>query len=337
MKKFCLWVFVLLFGAAWAEEEQPLSLQVIDYDLLVQGDFSTLQTLHNALFLDGIVGVRGVPSYREKVDEFLRQARAFAALPEEVKQQYEPNRERGDLFLGYEKGKEKFQRSDGRWVVDDLKASYYAFVPDDPRNLWPKEVDLQSGFATLAALMRQMGMLVMEKIGLIGPNTGISIHDTSHVGRLIHYQKTSDTNYDNPLWCGEHFDHSMFTALTPAAYFVGGEEVPEPLDAGLFVKVHGTFQKITADPDLLLFQVGEFGQLILNDGIQATEHRVHKAAGSIERYALALFFEAPPETVIHSTSKLALDARYGGVMGAPCSYKHWGEESFKRYTTGKTK
>ena len=82
----------------------------------------------------------------------------------------------------------------------------------------------------------------------------------------------------------------------------------------------------------MLFQVGEFGQLVTNDAIQATEHRVHRAeSGSIERYGMALFFDVVMESVIYSTSVLANDARYGEGPGSPCSYRHWSEESFKRY------
>jgi hypothetical protein len=28
------------------------------------------------------------------------------------------------MFLGYEKGKDKFKRPDGKWVVDDLKINW---------------------------------------------------------------------------------------------------------------------------------------------------------------------------------------------------------------------
>ena len=88
---------------------------------------------------------------------------------------------------------------------------------------------------------------------------------------------------------------------------------------------------ISNDPEVLLFQVGEFGQLATNDAIKATEHRVHKAEGSIERYTMALFFDAPMDTVIHSFSELTNDERYGGTPGAPCSYRKWHEGSFNRY------
>lgn len=331
-------IALMLFASSIiASEIEELSLKVISYDLLMQEDEETLDALKEALFQEGIVGIRGVPGYVEKKEQFIAEARAFTALPEEVKETYAPNRERGDLFLGYEKGKEKFKRPDGKWVVDDLKVSYYAFVPDTEQNRWPAETDLQTGYTGLGTLMSDMGKLVLEKIGLIGASTGIFLGDTPQVGRMLYYQKMTDTSEDNPFWCGAHFDHGLFTVITPATYFMDDTAVEEPKEAGLFVKVDGTFKKVVADPEIMMFQVGEFGQLVTNDAIRATEHRVHKAEGSVERFAMALFFDVPLETVIYSVSELTQDARYGGVSGAPCTYKQWHEESFKRYIVEEVK
>ncbi len=85
-----------------------------------------------------------------------------------------------------------------------------------------------------------------------------------------------------------------------------------------------------------MFQVGEFGQLATDDAIRATEHRVHKAKGThVERYAMALFFNAPMETTIHSFSELTQDSRYGGMPGDLCTYQRWHEGSFNRYIVEK--
>lgn len=314
-----------------AEESGVLSLKVVSYDLFIQEDMETLQILRNALHQEGIVGVRGVPGYKEKMSQFITQAKSFSALPEEIKEQYAPNRARGDLFLGYEKGKEKFKRPDGSWVVDDLKVSYYAFIPESSQNRWPVETELQKGYTELGNLMAEMGKAVMEKIDLVGAATEIYVDGIPRVGRMLYYQKAGSTNTDNPYWCGAHFDHGLFTVITPASYFKEGTPVPEPEEAGLFVKVQGVFKKVVADPEIMMFQVGEFGQLVMNDAIQATEHLVKKAHGSIERYAMALFFDAPMQTTIYSTSELTQDSRYGGPSGSPCSYQRWHEESFKRY------
>ncbi len=311
-----------------------LSLDVIAYEDFMKGDFEALSVLERALHAQGIVGIRGVPGYKEKVLKFIESAKEFSSLPEGVKEAYAPNRSLGEMFLGYEKGKEKFKRPDGRWVVDDLKVSYYGFVPDSDLNKWPVEVDLRTPFQDLGILMAEMGEAVMKKIGLVGPQTGIFLDGIPRVGRMLYYRKSAEGMLDNPFWCGAHFDHGMFTVLLPAFYFADGKAIAEPMEAGLFVKTNqdGVFKKVIADdPDVMMFQVAEFGQLVTNDAIRATEHRVHKALGAVERYTMALFFDAPMATVVHSFSELTNDARYGGMAGAPCSYHRWQEESFNRY------
>ncbi len=316
------------------EKIEVLALDIISYDDFVQGDAKAINALQRALHEKGIVGIKGVPGYKEKVLKFIESAREFSALPEEIKESYAPNHSLGETFLGYEKGKERFKRPDGRWVIDDLKVSYYGFVPDNPLNKWPLEVNLRTPFQDLGALMSETGKAVMEKIGLLGSNTGIDIDNAPRMGRMLYYCKNENSAVENPFWCGAHFDHGVFTALLPAFYFINGEAISEPIEAGLFVKttLEGVFKKVVADdPEVLLFQVGEFGQLATNDAIKATEHRVHKASGCVERYTMALFFDAPMESVIHSHSELTQDPRYGANPGGACSYRHWHEESFKRY------
>lgn len=326
---------VLAINILSAEEQiEVLSLDIIPYEAFIQSDPQAMQILDLALHEKGIVGIRGIPGYKEKVLKFIETAREFSALPEEIKEMYAPNHALGETFLGYEKGKEKFKRPDGRWVVDDLKVSYYGFVPDNSSNKWPHEIDLKTPFEDLGTLMSEMGEAVMQKIGLIGPSTGISIDGIPRVGRMLYYRKVSDSVADNPYWCGAHFDHGLFTTILPAYYFMDGESVPEPTEAGLFVRTtkEGVFKKVVADdPEVMMFQVGEFGQLVTDDTIQATEHRVHKACSNIERYTMALFYDAPLDTVIHSQSTLTEDSRYGGVAGEPCSYAHWHQKSFDRY------
>ncbi len=317
-----------------SETIETLSLDIISYEAFQKEDPQSLIVLKSALYEKGIVGIKAVPGYKEKLLKFIETAREFSALPEEIKESYAPNHALGETFLGYEKGKEKFKRPDGRWVVDDLKVSYYGFVPDSLLNKWPLEVDLRTPFQDLGFLMSEMGEAVMKKIGLLGPDTGISLDGVPRLGRMLYYRKSGNSAVENPFWCGAHLDHGMFTTLLPAFYFANGEAIPEPEEAGLFVRTSQDkgFKKVIADDiDVMMFQVGEFGQLATNDGIRATEHRVHKAFGCVERYTMALFFDAPMESVIHSYSELTQDIRYGGGPGDPCSYRQWNEESFKRY------
>jgi isopenicillin N synthase-like dioxygenase len=295
---------------------EVLDITVVPYADLVAGDLSTVAQAKSALYKEGIVGVKGVPGYTEAVSQFIHAARAFSSLSEEEKELCAPRHDLGDLFLGYEKGREKFKRPDGRWVVDDLKVSYYAFVPENPANKWPASVERQTPFEQLGTLMSDTGVLVMERVGLVSPSL---LEGVPRVTRMLHYRKSADTRADNPFWCGSHPD--------PRLLLRWRYPCPEPEEAGLFVLTGNSFKKVLADPEVMLFQVGEFGQLLTNDAIRATEHCVQKAQGSIERYTMALFFDLPPTTTISSQSLLIKDARYA----EPCVYRHWVEESFKRY------
>src|SRR5690606_5410377 len=116
-------LLAILWVASSVEATEVLDLDVISYEKLTDGDSAALQILDKALHEKGIVGIRGVPGYKEKYEQFIKTAREFSQLPEEIKERYQPNRELGETFLGYEAGKEKFQRPNGEWVVDDLKTS----------------------------------------------------------------------------------------------------------------------------------------------------------------------------------------------------------------------
>jgi len=323
-------VCTLLLGSFCAFAEERIELDVIAYEDLIEGDRDALQVLDRALHEKGIVGVRGVPGYRATYQEFIAAAREFSALPEEVKERLKPNIAEGDTFLGYESGKERFQKADGTWVVDDLKTSYYAHVPDIAKNKWPSEVNLKESYVALGRLMAETGETIMRKIGLLGRFAGFELEEDSRLGRMLYYRKSE--NNENPYWCGAHFDHGLFTAILPAVYFAGGKQIAEPPEAGLFVRTSEEvpFKKVPAeDFDVMMFQVGEFGQLLTNDAIRATEHRVHKAVGPIERYTLAVFYNAALDIPIRSKSVLTRDARYGNEE--VCTFRHWHEASFQRY------
>ena len=216
MRHFIRTLFLLVFTCqAFAAE--ILDLDVIAYDDFINDDPESLRILDRALHEKGIVGMRGIPTYKEKVLKYIDAARQFSALPETIKESYAPKFDLGELFLGYEKGKEKFQLPDGEWVIDDLKVSYYGFVPDSAVNKWPTEVDLRTPFQEIGMLMSEISEAVMLKIGLIGPNTGMYLDDAPRLGRALYYCQGAEAS-DNPYWCGAHFDHGLFTVLLPAFY-----------------------------------------------------------------------------------------------------------------------
>ena len=289
------------------------------------------QCLKTSLHESGIVGVRNIPTFVEKVQTFLEASRAFSALPMAIKNQYAPRRTQGEV-QGFELGAEKYGDNQ---QADDKKASFYAFFPDCAGNKWPHELDLKTPYLALNGLMGEVARNILDLLGLHA-ELGIDLAKLEFLGRMLHYHKEGEQTNQNPNWAGAHYDHGLFTGLLPAFYFQDGQEVPEPEEAGLFVRTPKStvFEKVCAkDKSVLLFQAGEFGQLMSDDRMQATEHLVRKSFGGIERFTLATFVDVHAMTRCNSTSVLTQDTRYQVNRRADGSitYKEWGDASYARY------
>lgn len=310
-----------------------MQLDTLSYNELLNPE-NNFKEIESALLTKDIIGIKDIPQFESITRTYVEAARKFSALPENIKQSYIPNRDARQTE-GYELGAEWFQNQNGEWCVDDKKASYYAMVPDHPKNVWPKEVDLRTPYLALAELIFSVGKELLNALG-INATIGLPPEDLKGYGRMLHYHKENPAISTNPNWCGAHFDHGVFAGLVPAYYFCNGEEVDEPEEAGLFIAPSGSnkFEKISAtDKSILLFQVGEFGQLLSNDKIKATKHVVKKANSEIERYTFALFYSAANELEIKSESILMKDARYQERQSADGKIKFigWEEASHDRY------
>lgn len=312
-----------------------MKLDIISYSDLINRENSTcLKTIEDALLYKGIIGIQNVPHFEQKLQRYIHASREFSVLHEKVKQKYAPDRNAGKTE-GYELGAEWFKDKDEQWQIDDKKASFYAFVPDCSRNQWPAEVNLRTPYLELGQLIFDTGKLLLKQIGL-NETVGLAHEKLVGYGRMLHYHKESDVTNSNPDWCGAHTDHGIFTGLVPAFYFYKGRELEEPEEAGLYIVPGGghAFEKvIVPNKSILLFQVGEFGQLILNDRIKATRHKVVKAKGEVERYTFALFYSPEPNMVIQSKSILKEDLRYvhNQLKDGSISYENWEKASFERY------
>lgn len=312
-----------------------MKLDIISYhDLSSAENIKTLDKCAEALQYKGILGVKDVPDFECITRSYIEACRKFSALPENIKRQYEPDRDAG-ITEGYELGAEKFLDEQGNWQIDDKKASYYACVPDDPRNKWPSEIDLKTPYLALGELIFHTAKLMLKAMRL-DESTNMDLTKLTGYGRMLHYHKEGDVTNANPNWCGAHLDHGALTGLVPAYYFRDGQEIEEPAEAGLYIVPAngGQYEKINAnDKSILLFQIGEFAQLMTNDRLRATRHVVKKSKEGIDRYTLALFCDPGVDMMVHSQSELAKDERYakhqthdGGI-----SYGRWAEASYERY------
>lgn len=312
-----------------------MELDIFDYkDLGDTTNASIRKAMERALLRKGILGIQGVPNFVELSKKYIEAARTFSGLPEEIKNKYAPLRDTGDTE-GYELGAEWFKDENGEWQIDDKKASYYAYVPDRSYNKWPTEVDLKTPYLNMGNLIFKTGKHLLDVLGF---NQTIGIDDEKLVahGRMLHYHKKEKSHVINPNWCGAHLDHSVLTGLMPAYYFQDGKEIEEPKEAGLFIMPTegNTFEKIdAADKSILLFQIGEFAQLISNDRVKATKHLVRKANDNIERYTLALFIDPDYAYIVNSTSILTTDERYANNQSSDgsLSYEKWQIASYERY------
>jgi isopenicillin N synthase-like dioxygenase len=134
-----------------------MHLDIVSYHDLVAFNPQALKQLEMALLNKGIVGISHVPEFEMKSRNYINAARDFSALQEKIKQQYTPDRDAGNTE-GYELGAEKFKDQNGNWQIDDKKASYYAYVPEKPCNVWPREVDLQTPYVELG----EFGQLISD-------------------------------------------------------------------------------------------------------------------------------------------------------------------------------
>lgn len=310
-------------------------IDIISYKELQESNNVTTQNrIKDALCGVGIIGISDVPGFKKKSHDYIQSARQFTSLEENIKQQYAPNRDIGETE-GYELGAEWFKDEAGNWQIDDKKSSFYAFVPDHKKNKWPHEVNLKTSYLALGELIFLTGKKVLHFIGL-NENMNIPHNKLTGYGRMLHYHKLGLNIYTNPNWCGAHFDHGVFTGLIPAYYFLDGTQIDEPEEAGLFIlPTHKTqFEKVNImDKNIILFQVGEFGQLASHDQIRATKHLVKSTKKGIERYTFALFYSLCEEVVIQSKSELIHDARYTNHCSADGSicYGAWEKASYDRY------
>ena len=309
-------------------------LDVISYRDLIKQSANMENKIKNALYGTGIIGVCDIPLFKETSEHYIQAAREFASLTEAIKQQYAPDRDAGDTE-GYELGAEKFKDENGNWKIDNYKASFYAFVPDHEKNKWPREVNLKEPYLALAKLISGVGNQMLDVIG-INESMGISHDKLCYYSRMLHYRMHDVNNDGDRNWCGAHFDHGVFTGLMPAYYFSDGIEVDEPDDAGLFIiPTNGTqFEKVEVkDKNILLFQVGEFGQLASNDQIRATKHTVKKAKGNIERFTFALFYNILDDQFIRPKSELTKDTRFteNCLPDGSIYFGKWADASYARY------
>lgn len=263
------------------------------------------------LHIYGFVAFIGVPKYSQAYQNYIKVARKFVHLTEKQKTSCSPE---NNNIRGWSYGIEKFNG-----MVDSHKGSYYAFVPEKTgeENIWPESFpEFKTYYLNLAQIIYNTGKDVMELVGVGRINT-------TGLGRMLYYAPIDlPDNTENPNWCGMHRDHSVITGLTAATFIKDGQVADQPEGSGLYVRG----QAVPIPSDVLIFQVGETGELITNGTIVATEHLVKKAYGGYSRYAFAMFFDLPMDTVINSTI-----TKYNDRYKPNMTYSEWTDAALSKY------
>ena len=228
----------------------------------------------------------------EVIKAAIDDARAFFALPEEVKRQYhQPGTggARGLTPFGVEaaKGAATVDLKEFWHVGRELPEGhpYRQYMRD---NLWPTEVPgFKPHFYGMFEALDQLGRKILKAIARYMDLGDDFFEDKVELGnsvlRMLHYP---------PVPAGAHEDINVITLL------LGAEE------AGLQLKdADGQWLDIAPPPGALVVNIGDMLQRLTNHVLPSTSHRVINPAperASFARYSTPFFLHFNPDFVIES-------------------------------------
>ncbi len=244
-----------------------------------------------------IIADHGIPA--ELIARAEEKARAFFALPEEVKRGYHitgGGGARGYTPFGIEtaKGAAVYDLKEFWHVGRELpKGHRYADVMAP--NLWPTEVPgFRETFLELYAAFDTAGLRILEAIaryiGLAADYFEDTVADGNSVMRLLHYPPTPG---DGPnVRAGAHEDINTITLL------LGAEE------AGLqLLDRDGNWLPVTPKPGELAVNIGDMLQRLTNRKLVSTTHRVVNPPPErrgLSRYSMPFFLHFRPDFLIET-------------------------------------
>jgi isopenicillin N synthase-like dioxygenase len=228
-----------------------------------------------------------------RIEAAIAAAKAFFALPEEVKRAYVVGTggQRGYTPFGIETAKnhEHFDLKEFWHMGRDLPPGHrYADIM--PPNVWPSEVPaFHADVAWLFKALDAMGVKVLEAIAeylkLERHFFDATVADGNSILRLLHYPPAP---FDGPnIRAGAHEDINVITLL------LGAEE------AGLEVlRRDGTWLSISPPPGALVVNIGDMLQRLTNHVLPSTTHRVVNPAPErrgFPRYSTPFFLHFNPD------------------------------------------
>jgi isopenicillin N synthase-like dioxygenase len=234
-----------------------------------------------------------------RIDAAIEGAKAFFALPEDVKLAYKlpgVSGQRGYTAFGVEtaKGAAHFDLKEFWHVGRELPPGhpYRARMPD---NVWPSEVPgFRADELWLYGALEDLGDKVLSAIarylglddGFFAPTT----RDGNSVLRLLHYPPAA---FDGPnVRAGAHEDINTITLL------LGAEE------AGLeLLDRNGAWLPVNPPPGSVVCNIGDMLQRLTNHVLPSTTHRVVNpppARRGVARYSTPFFLHFAPDYLIET-------------------------------------
>jgi len=235
-------------------------------------------------------------------------ARAFFALPDEVKRRYHipgGGGARGYTPFGVEtaKGATAYDLKEF-WHVGRELPPGHPYEPMMPRNVWPEEVvSFRDTFLELFAAFDRTGARILEAIARhlgLAPDFFVdTVRDGNSVLRLLHYPPVPG---DGPnVRAGAHEDINTITLL------LGAEE------AGLeLLDRDGRWLPVTPRQGELVVNVGDMLQRLTNHVLKSTSHRVVNPPPERRgrsRYSMPFFLHFRPDYLIEPLPGCARSGR----------------------------
>jgi isopenicillin N synthase-like dioxygenase len=250
-----------------------------------------------------IVADHGIPD--ELIARAEEKARAFFALPEEVKRNYlipGGGGARGYTPFGIEtaKGLKAHDLKEFWHVGRDLPPGH-RFRDHMPDNLWPSEVPgFKETFQQLFATFDRTGVKVLKAVArylqIDEDYFEDAVRDGNSVLRALHYPPQKEPTGDH-IRAGAHEDINAITLL------LGAEE------AGLeLLTTDGRWIPVSPRPGELVINIGDMLQRLTNGVLRSTSHRVVNPApdrASHARYSMPFF--------LHFRSDFTIEALPGTV------------------------
>jgi isopenicillin N synthase-like dioxygenase len=248
------------------------------------------------------------------IEAAVADAKAFFALPEDVKRQYHrpgTGGARGLTPFGVEAAKDaKAADLKEFWHTGRELPEGHAYTATMPQNLWPTEVEgfrrnVYGMYEALDALGRKLLRAIARHLGLADDFFDDKVQLGNSVLRLLHYPPVPA---DAPgVRAGAHEDINVITLL------LGAEE------AGLQLKEKdGSWLDVAPPPGALVVNIGDMLQRLTNHVLPSTTHRVVNPAPErrgFARYSTPFFLHFNPDFLIEtlpSTITAGNPDRYAG-------------------------